>query len=71
VCIPLAKRLGVHGAAVVGPAALKDYLVNFARSFIYTTALPPHSLLAIQAAHHYVQQYSEAQETLHQRIAIF
>jgi 8-amino-7-oxononanoate synthase len=45
------KALGVHGAAVVGSNTLKQYLVNFARSFIYTTALPPSSVAAIAAAY--------------------
>jgi 8-amino-7-oxononanoate synthase len=35
------KALGCHGAAVLGSEELKTYLVNFARSFIYTTAIPP------------------------------
>ncbi|MCX7729507.1 MAG: aminotransferase class I/II-fold pyridoxal phosphate-dependent enzyme, partial [Bacteroidia bacterium] len=34
------KSLGFAGAAVVGSAVLKKYLVNFCRSFIYSTALP-------------------------------
>lgn len=39
------KAIGAHGAVVVGTAVLRDYLINFSRSFIYTTALPD-SLLA-------------------------
>jgi 8-amino-7-oxononanoate synthase len=35
------KALGGFGAAVVGSATLRSYLVNFSRPFIYTTALPP------------------------------
>ena len=35
------KAYGTHGAVVLGSETLKSYLVNFARSFIYTTALPP------------------------------
>jgi 8-amino-7-oxononanoate synthase len=34
------KALGVHGAAILGSTSLKQYLVNFSRPFIYTTALP-------------------------------
>ncbi|WP_293889919.1 pyridoxal phosphate-dependent aminotransferase family protein [Flavobacterium sp.] len=41
------KGLGCHGAAVLGSQELKNYLVNFARSFVYTTALPPHSVVTI------------------------
>lgn len=65
------KALGVHGAAVVGPGLLRDYLINMARSFIYTTALPPHSLLAIQSAHRYLQQDLTAQAILQERITGF
>ena len=35
------KALGTFGAAVAGPRTLIDYLVNRARPFIFTTALPP------------------------------
>ncbi len=45
------KALGAHGAVVLGSAVLKAYLVNFARSFIYSTALPAHSLSAIALAY--------------------
>ncbi len=65
------KGLGVHGAAVVGLALLRDYLINFARSFIYTTALPPHSLLAIQEAHRLVQRDNSVRQQLAERLAYF
>lgn len=45
------KAIGSHGAVVVGSLLLKSYLLNFARSFIYATALPHHTLLSIQAAY--------------------
>lgn len=45
------KALGTHGAAVLGSAVLKQYLINYARSFIYTTALPDPALLSIKAAY--------------------
>lgn len=44
------KSMGCHGAAVLGSRDLRQYLVNFARSFIYTTALPQHSVLTIKHA---------------------
>jgi len=34
------KAYGTHGAAICGSPELIEYLCNFARSFIYTTALP-------------------------------
>ncbi len=45
------KGLGCHGAAILGSVELRDYLVNYARSLIYTTALPPHSLATILVAY--------------------
>lgn len=35
------KAFGSHGSVYLVEKDLKEYLVNFARSFIYTTALPP------------------------------
>lgn len=65
------KALGVHGAVVVGPAVLRDYLINFARPFIYTTALPPHSLLAIQCAHRHMLISQDIRQQLRERLAYF
>ena len=45
------KAMGCHGAVIVGSAILRDYLINFARSFIYTTALPQHSIACILSAY--------------------
>jgi 8-amino-7-oxononanoate synthase len=45
------KALGLHGAVVTGSNSLRDFLINYARAFIYTTALPPHTYLQIQQAY--------------------
>ncbi|MCC4211744.1 aminotransferase class I/II-fold pyridoxal phosphate-dependent enzyme [Leeuwenhoekiella parthenopeia] len=52
--VTFGKALGCHGAAILGSAQLKSYLVNFARSLIYTTGLPPHSVATILAAYQHV-----------------
>jgi 8-amino-7-oxononanoate synthase len=65
------KGLGVHGAVVLGSNALREYLINFARSFIYTTALPPHSLLSIRCAYRHLRRSMETVRQLHQRIHFF
>ncbi|MES2747585.1 MAG: pyridoxal phosphate-dependent aminotransferase family protein [Bacteroidota bacterium] len=57
------KGLGCHGAAVLGSEDLKKYLVNYARSFIYTTGLSPHSVATILIAY---QQLSMEKATLQQ-----
>jgi len=49
--VTFGKGLGAHGAAVIGDQVLTDYLVNYARSFIYTTALPFSSLAMISCAY--------------------
>lgn len=58
--ITFGKAMGCHGAAILGSAALQSYLVNFARSFIYTTGLSPHSLATIKIA--YQQLYNNSSE---------
>lgn len=45
--VTFGKTMGVQGAAILGSANLKSYLINFARSFIYTTAMPPMSIASI------------------------
>ncbi|WP_108422536.1 aminotransferase class I/II-fold pyridoxal phosphate-dependent enzyme [Flagellimonas amoyensis] len=52
--ITFGKAMGCHGAAILGSESLKEYLVNFSRSFIYTTALPPHTVATILAAYQYL-----------------
>lgn len=37
----LSKAIGCQGGYVCGSRTLIDYLINFSRQFIYTTALPP------------------------------
>jgi glycine C-acetyltransferase/8-amino-7-oxononanoate synthase len=46
----LGKALGSYGAYVCADAELSEYLLNTARSFIFSTALPPPALAAALAA---------------------
>lgn len=48
--ITFGKAFGCHGGLFLGPKIVKDYLINFCQTFIYTTALPLHSLLTIREA---------------------
>ena len=65
------KALGCHGAAVVGSKLLKEYLINFARTFIYTTALPGHSVLAATKAYGYLSASGFTNKPLHELIGYF
>lgn len=68
--ITFGKGLGCHGAAVLGNADLIEYLVNFARSFIYTTGLSPHSVATILVAYQNLNQSVELQK-LKENITFF
>lgn len=61
----LGKALGCFGAFVAGSRVLADYLVNRARPFIFTTALPPACAGAALAALDIVEQEPGLRERLH------
>ncbi|TYP77097.1 aminotransferase class I/II-fold pyridoxal phosphate-dependent enzyme [Aquimarina intermedia] len=64
------KAVGAHGAIVLGSAQLRTFLINFSRSFIYTTGLPPHSIATIATAYHFLRQGNE-QQLLKKNIQFF
>lgn len=53
--ITYGKALGCHGATILGSEKLYSYLINFSRSFIYTTGLSPHTLATIQVAYQHLK----------------
>ncbi|MBG6110861.1 8-amino-7-oxononanoate synthase [Flavobacterium sp. CG_23.5] len=65
------KGLGCHGAAILGSVELRDYLVNFARSFIYTTGLSPHSVATILVAYQILEKDKKNIQTLRENIIHF
>jgi 8-amino-7-oxononanoate synthase len=65
------KALGVHGACVVGSASLKEYLINFSRPFIYTTALPVHSIVSVSCALDHLAQANGLIAVLQKNIDYF
>ena len=65
------KSIGAHGAVVVVSNLLRSYLINFARSFIYSTALPTNELLTIKCAYHFAVSNPEAKQQLFNNIQYF
>ncbi len=55
----LGKALGCFGAYVAGSDSLIEYLLNCARTFVYTTALPPPVVAAALAALDIVEREPE------------
>ncbi|WBX76978.1 pyridoxal phosphate-dependent aminotransferase family protein [Tenacibaculum ovolyticum] len=68
--ITFGKALGCHGAVILGTDELKQYLINFSRSFIYTTGLSPHSLATIKFAYLELSK-SESKKSLEKNISFF
>lgn len=69
----LSKALGSGGGFVAGDRELVDLLVNRARSFIYSTALPPPEAGAAKAALALLisEEGERRRERLRERIALF
>ena len=63
--VTFGKAFGTHGAAILGGPILKEFLINFCHSFIYTTALPDHSLFSISEAIHFQKENPELRRQLH------
>jgi 8-amino-7-oxononanoate synthase len=65
------KALGCHGAIVLGSSMLRSYLINFSRSFIYTTAAPFHQLASIKMAYELLADSEIPRKNLQQNIKHF
>ena len=65
------KAMGCHGAVILGSSLLRDYLINFSRSFIYTTALPAHAQIAIDEGYKFLTKNSYLVNELKDKISLF
>lgn len=65
------KALGYKGACVVGPARLREALINFSRPFIYSTAPDLLSLRLMRLAYDTARAADEARQSLRERISDF
>ncbi|MBI5048612.1 MAG: 8-amino-7-oxononanoate synthase [Deltaproteobacteria bacterium] len=67
----LGKALGCFGAYAAGSKKLIDYLINKARSFIYTTSLPPSVCAASIAAIDIIENEPQLRQNLWDRVKFF
>ncbi len=66
--ITYGKAMGCHGAAVLCPEPVKQYLINRASPLIYTTAAPDIQWLTIKAAYERLSSDTIAQQQLQDNI---
>lgn len=70
--VTFGKAYGCHGAAILGSQELREFLINFAKPFIYSTALAPHTLATILTAHSFFGELGKTQRArLNENIEFF
>ncbi|MCB1109244.1 MAG: pyridoxal phosphate-dependent aminotransferase family protein [Chlamydiia bacterium] len=62
--ITFGKGVGIYGAAILGSGLLRHFLINFSRSFIYSTALPPSIYASIDKAYDLLPKMDAEREHL-------
>ncbi|MFN8308523.1 MAG: 8-amino-7-oxononanoate synthase [Chitinophagales bacterium] len=65
------KALGSFGAAIICSEQLKQFLINYCRPFIFSTALPPQLLLQLHAVYNYFPHLQKRRELLQHYAAVF
>jgi 8-amino-7-oxononanoate synthase len=68
--VTFGKALGLHGAIILGTDLLRDYLINFARPFIYSTASPFSQLLSVKIAYERLLSRPQDQTRLQQKSSL-
>jgi 8-amino-7-oxononanoate synthase len=64
--ITFGKAMGCDGAAILGSANLRKYLINFSRPFIYTTAPSPHKVALMQKQFNIIQSIEDRNKKANQ-----
>lgn len=59
------KAIGANGATILCSSNLKEFLINYCRPFIFSTALPIHSLAAIKCGYQFLEEAENRKLHLH------
>ncbi|GFD69614.1 8-amino-7-oxononanoate synthase [Alteromonas sp. KUL106] len=65
------KAVGTAGAFIAGSQTLIDYLVNFSKHYVYSTAMPPAQAVATLYSLTHIASDTSRRETLNSNIAYF
>lgn len=69
--VTFGKALGLNGGAVLCSKNLRDYLVNFARSFVFSTGVSPLWAASVQSAYELLPRLNAEREQLRANVAYF
>ena len=65
------KAMGCHGGVWIISKPTRDILINYCRSFIFTTALPPFSICSIMQSYQYLMNHPQLKQSLYENIHYF
>jgi 8-amino-7-oxononanoate synthase len=65
------KALGAYGAVILCSIDLRQFLINYCRPFIFSTALPFHSLAAVKVAYDFLKETDDRRRYLVSLIQLF
>ena len=69
--VTFGKALGLQGGAVLCSKELRDYLVNFARSFVFSTGVSPLWAASVKSAYELLPELSAERERLQGNVSYF
>ncbi|ASW73572.1 8-amino-7-oxononanoate synthase [Chryseobacterium piperi] len=65
------KALGAHGAAILTNELIRDYLINFASPFIYTTSAQDIQWMSIRTGYEFLKEHEKLSLDLRKNIKLF
>lgn len=65
------KAVGVQGGAIIGPKNLREYIINFSRPFIYSTAISPFLVAMIDEAYKELPKLEAQRRQLFDNVKLF